>query len=277
MRRIVTIFVLTCCISTEAQSLSSWNFKKLRDLVNDNVVTDINSLIPLLPEEIRTNPIYVYDSKSLQGASPMHPRVILKTRQADFMMTFNGLPSQRGYKKLEIIEFNHAEARFEFKEIEQLQSGGLRFNEKPDCTTCHQGGTRPNWDPYPFWPGVYGSINDQVFKGAIGGRAPHPKEARAFEAFLRNKPNEVRYRSLIDQDGQRRNELFTLALSKLNRKRIYRSIEKLPAIDRFRPIITEHSLIATLKIFCRTPTKIKFRNRFKKWLMKLNQFFLQIL
>src|SRR5256885_17060270 len=43
----------------------------------------------------------VFESRSLQGASPENPRVILFGPDARFIVTFNGSPAQRGFRSEE--------------------------------------------------------------------------------------------------------------------------------------------------------------------------------
>src|SRR5256885_10047748 len=56
-------------------------------------------------------------SRSLQGASPENPRVILYGPDARFIVTFNGSPAQRGFRAVETMEFEDASKEFRLREL----------------------------------------------------------------------------------------------------------------------------------------------------------------
>src|SRR5262252_10690193 len=60
--------------------------------VTGQPVDSIAELVPLLPEELRRNFTFVYDSRSpfKSGISPEYPRVILFTDDARLILTFIG-------------------------------------------------------------------------------------------------------------------------------------------------------------------------------------------
>ncbi len=120
---------------------------------------------------LRNNFVLVYRSQSAQEGSFRNPRALLYTKSANFVLTFNGHPSQRGYSNLEMLEFNAATSRFVLRDLklssDALGNKTVTFSEKnpQNCVKCHQAVTRvgvdpkPNWEPHQHWFGVYGSLD----------------------------------------------------------------------------------------------------------------------
>jgi hypothetical protein len=113
------------------------------------------------------NYVLVYRSRSIQGANRTFPRAILYNRDASFLMAFNGHHMQRGYDRLEVMQFNAVDSHFEFHEV-SVKNGRAWLGpaNPPLCLSCHQSrdrkdvDPRPNWEPYDRWPGVIGSDNN---------------------------------------------------------------------------------------------------------------------
>ncbi len=133
----------------------------------DDFLVDWKSTDPLIFRYY----LLAYRSRSLQGATPEFPRAIVFYPTGEFAASFNGHPKQKGYQQIELYRFNYQKNNFEFYEL------SFRENEKPTlsepnpqkCLDCHQSlgretpDPRPNWEPYFFWPGFYGSVSG-VFK-----------------------------------------------------------------------------------------------------------------
>ncbi len=162
--------------------------------------------------------VLAYRSRSLQQASPTHPRVILFSENADFVMSFNGHRRQRGFQNIEMMRFDHVESRFEFYEMSfENDQAQLSEANPAKCLECHQGASRsdvdprPNWEPYNSWFGFFGSLDDDTrlfkknFINEYGLDTPEQRflieefdnEEKWLEEFWQEiKPNDARYQLL---------------------------------------------------------------------------------
>ncbi len=197
-------------------------------------VNSVAELLKILPKNLKTNYVFMFESHSLQQASYQNPRAILFTDQADFIMTFNGSPSQEGYETLETIRYveTNNNPRFILEEIvmktdESLRREFLQQNNKKAeiqflldrtdrlgqnptaCLTCHRQDPRPNWEHYPFWPGSYGQFDSKPYaQSALGlsssndeyvsAETYNSEAAKQFPLFLKNALTHVRYQHLED-------------------------------------------------------------------------------
>ena len=98
--------------------------------------------------------VLVHDSGSLQASTLAEPRLILF---ADGLMI--GLPLKRRYQgpiEVEIFSFDPYQMNFQTHEL--VIGPAPRFENNPDsCGSCHGDPLRPIWQPYDFWPSIYGS------------------------------------------------------------------------------------------------------------------------
>jgi hypothetical protein len=131
----------------------------------EDFLTQVRAESPGLFENV----ILMYRSKSFQASSETHPRAILYNQDATFVLSFNGLPSHRGFDKVEMMQFDSVRNRFEFREL-AAAGGKLRLSQPNPalCMSCHQSplrqspDPRPNWEPYSRWPGAIGSEEGRV-------------------------------------------------------------------------------------------------------------------
>lgn len=130
-------------------------------------IDTIEEALNLVPKKFFDFHVLVYRSRSLQKASYLFPRAIVFGRSGKFTLAFNGHPSQRGYKQIEMIQFREKTNRWELRSATFEQGKAPVFSEPNPrrCLECHQSPTRadvdprPNWEPYNFWPGVYSSVD----------------------------------------------------------------------------------------------------------------------
>ncbi|MEZ4749510.1 MAG: hypothetical protein R3B54_02445 [Bdellovibrionota bacterium] len=165
----------------------NFSFVDLKELIESRDLRNVEDVLPLLPENLRTHFVLIEDSKSLQGATEKNPRAVLYARRGRFVLTFNGDPTQRGYRSLEMMEYQEDSHSYEFRRIDFPQSGPAVFSEANPkrCQGCHQNPARPNWGRYPFWP------------GAVGEKDSLDDRARAkFNRFIRDGATHPRYRHL---------------------------------------------------------------------------------
>jgi hypothetical protein len=169
-------------------------FTVLQSTLRDANVASVEQLIAALPFTLRSRYALVFDSRSLQGASFRDPRVILYGPDARLVVTFNGDPSQRGFRTVETMEFRSDTKEFLFREVQfpldGTQPAAVLVSEaNPQrCTRCHGIPARPIWDTHPLWPGAYGERYGANLSGA---------EYAGLIAFLAQQPTHPRYRNLL--------------------------------------------------------------------------------
>lgn len=252
---LLTLFLsLLSAVAAAAPLTTRFAEADLQTLLRNNPSTgrpvdSIEELMPLLPRGLRSNFTFVYDSRSPFRASisPHHPRLILFTEDGRFVMTFTGDPDKPGADLLETMSFDDASARFDLN-VHRLPAAIRRgFSLSPgaaNCTSCHGADPRPIYDSYPLWPGFYGSVLDTF---------PHDKlgvaELEKYLAFLATTAKTGVYKELIFARGSRAtpyldprkfrsdsvelndksfpflpNARLGMALTELNRKRVYRKL-----------------------------------------------------
>jgi|SRR5579862_1794184 len=221
--------------------------------VTGRPVDSIAELVPLLPEELRKNFTFVYDSRSpfKPGISPEYPRVILFTDDARLVLTFIGDERQPGFDLLETMAFDYESAKFTLHPY--LLPAGERRSWRPSpeqarCARCHGADARPIFDSYPLWPGYYGSVQDTFPHDRIG-----QKEGKNYAAFASTTAKTGVYKDLIYPTGTPvspyldprlfkdntieldpklfpylPNARLGMALTELNRQRIYRKLAEGP-------------------------------------------------
>jgi len=212
-------------------------------------VDSIGELVPLLPEELRRNFTFVYDSRSpfKSGITGEYPRVILFTDDARLVLTFIGDERQPGFDLLETMAFDYEKTKFDLHAY--LLPAGERRSWRPSpeearCARCHGADARPIFDSYPLWPGYYGSVQDTFPRDRIG-----QKEGRNYAAFAAGAAKTGVYKDLTypagtpvspyldphlfkDNTIELDPKLFPylpnarlgIALAELNRQRIYRKL-----------------------------------------------------
>ena len=202
---------------------------------------DIESVLETLPLDYRSNYVLAYDSRSLQRATPLSPRAILHGIDGKLIIAFNGDPSLPGYQNLEIIEFNDTTRKFEFHEIQFSPDGKTKPQvvvHPTNCTLCHGEPSRPRWDVYSSWGGMYGSEDDHATFSFGAGVDPtnDGKELHDFKEFQNKRARERqekkgRYRFLEEptpfyERAVRPNAKFSVLLSHMNKQNIATGIKE---------------------------------------------------
>jgi hypothetical protein len=249
-----SFFFLLFSISASAEPFTEISLQNLlkKNPQTDLPVQSIQELVPLLPRELRQNYTFVYDSRSPfhDSISPLYPRVILFTNDARLVLTFTGDPNKPGFDYLESMTFSDKTAEFKF-ELHTLPAA-LQRGEKPtalarDCKHCHGDDPRPINDSYPLWPGFYGSIQDTFPSQSAVGRKEHSNYVQflqsnakkgVYEKLFYSKDSPVppyanpanyvptKIEGNLDDFRFLPNTRFGMALTELNRKRIYRKLAK---------------------------------------------------
>lgn len=169
----------------------------LRELVREKDLSTVAEVVEHLPREYKENYTLAYDSQSLQGSSYENPRAILFGRTAQFVLSFNGHPSQQHYNAFEAMQFREGSESFELYSI-VFENGTASFSEpNPNvCLSCHGSPPHPIWSSYEYgdretshWPGLYGSSHDAPLLDE--------KERAAFQRFRERAASHPRYRHLL--------------------------------------------------------------------------------
>ncbi|HXQ13957.1 MAG TPA: hypothetical protein VN814_04965 [Caulobacteraceae bacterium] len=216
-------------------------------------VDTVQALLPLLPRALRANFTLVYDSRSpfKDQITPATPRVILFTDDARFIITFIGDPTAPGHDLVETMSFDDDTAQFNLHAY--VLPAAQRVGWAPsaaaaNCAGCHGADARPIYDSYPLWPGFYGSVLDTFFRDRIG-RA----ELKKYRAFMAGPAKSGVYSALVFRPGSPTtpylnpklvrhhsvevdpkafpflpNTRLGMALTELNRERIYRKLAAAP-------------------------------------------------
>lgn len=203
LRTTASFLALGVCADAAAGGL---DFLALKQLITQQQLGSIETLLARLPAAFRAGYVLVFDSRSLQQASFSDPRAILFGDDARFILTFNGAPSQRGFDTLETMEFDADGARFVLREIEFRHSASgappevIYSQDNPEkCTVCHGNPPRPVWDAYPSWPGIYG---EQYLRSLT------QRERRELAQFSARHSTHPRYRNLFYAERYARPETF---------------------------------------------------------------------
>jgi len=223
-------------------------------------VQDLSELMPLLPQELLSNFTFVYQSRSPHGelgensVDPLHPRILLFSKDGRLTMAFTGNPGKPGFNTLEVVHFEEPKARFELSQFVLPAAGGAADNgliNPPQCLRCHGVDPKPITDSYPLWPGFYGSVRDTF-----------PKESEEllwYRKFLKEQSKQGLYRFLnwpngtsvppyLDPKRYNRNTVeaplgemkflpntrLGMAWTELNRKRIQRKLKGASEYSHFR-------------------------------------------
>lgn len=193
MRR-ASCLPLLLALPAGAASADNFNFASLQSLIASRDIGTIEELIAALPEAQRSRYALVFDSRSLQDASPENPRVILYGPDARLVLTFNGNAAQRGFRVVETLEFEGVSGEFRLRELAFPErprgASGVVLSETdpPRCLRCHGTPPRPVWDTFPLWPGAYG----ERYGASLSAR-----ERAGLTRFLARQPAHPRYRSLL--------------------------------------------------------------------------------
>ena len=174
---------------------AGFNFASLQSLLSHQNIGSVEELLAALPAAQRNRYALVFESRSLQGASPENPRVILFGPDARFIVTFNGSAAQRGFRVVETMEFDDDSKEFRLRELlfPEAAVGPDRVvvsELNPErCARCHGAPARPVWDTFPLWPGAYG----ERYRARLSAR-----ERAGLAAFLALQPTHPRYRELLE-------------------------------------------------------------------------------
>ena len=197
-------------------------------------------------------------------------------------MTSTGHPKRKGYGVVESIQFNKKTAKFEFYAHDLINNKKL---ETVSCQECHGKDPRPVNDSYPLWLGFYGSVLDSFPASNHVSR----KEQVELTKFLSQKVKTGIYKYLIHQEGSevtpylepryltldeqnqathlsttfKPNQRFGIALTALNRQRIFRKIKNSPKYQSLQKTLL-YELLNCGKTKVTAARTLKIRDRVEK-------------
>ncbi len=267
---ICILFVLS-----SAHALSDPTFEDISQLITSKNIKSVDSLLPLLPKEYRSEFTLMYRSDSIQHASPLNPRAIIFGKTAQTLISFTCESGncvggsdieegkkitkgpgkgmiQAGFGRLEVIQWRNDSKSFEFREISfpKTEDGKVQISEPnpAQCLKCHGvSDPRPIWAPYRNWPGAYGGRND--FSGPGVPRYLDDESAESLKEFINSAPERKNYRHLVDLksgyefnpstyfSSKMRNHDFTLRLHYLNFARLARKMKSMPYWDTIKYLV----------------------------------------
>lgn len=226
-------------------------------IAQEKGVRNVDQLIPALPDDLLSSYVLIYRSMSSQQGSFENPRVIISSQDGHFMAGFNGSVDQRGYETLEMMDFDPTTASFTFSSLTFKDGVSILSEPNPKtCLACHAGSQsdrsdpRPDWEPWPTWPGVYGSIapgwdhlDDLVRDGAVKEEEAQQlhqaqtEELPRLQEFVRTHATHPRYKHLPNLDQYDAGKIpghFSQLMSGLNGQRIVRKLISQPWYPRFK-------------------------------------------
>ena len=224
--------LLLLLIFTRSAPAGDFTYDRFAERLRAQGVRTVEAALEEVPPEHWAHYVLMYESGSLQTASPTQPRVILHGRDAKFILAYNGSSDA-----IETIQFREATNEFEFHVIRfpteknRLKEADFSPSNPTSCRECHQKSLRPNWHSYPRWEGAYGSYDDGL----------NPTEKENYAAFVAKFASQPRYRKLLRPAGSkispyspptagslafRPNLFFTQLLLRLNAKRLASRIQE---------------------------------------------------
>src|SRR5258708_1748020 len=114
---ILTIFTSQGFALDEGTALDHFNSYDLWKIINDHSVQTIEALLPLLPLQLRDNPVLMRYSASRQTSDPMNPRAMLFNYDARFIYTIGSEPNDPAADDVEFAEYHEDSGLYQFGRI----------------------------------------------------------------------------------------------------------------------------------------------------------------
>lgn len=198
--RILFYLVALTISAFAAEEPKPFTVEDVQRLLAQPDVKTADDLLQRLPEDLRTDPVLMYSSQSLQEASPQAPRAILFGKGGSYygggrddldrlFVAFNGDPKARNFDSFEMIQFRAKTGKFEFSKI-QFKNGKrpLFISAPPECVRCHDHPGHPNWTAYAVWAGAFPSEDGFGQSGE--------NEKKMYDDFYTKSRSTGRYRFL---------------------------------------------------------------------------------
>lgn len=225
----------------------------------------VEKFLRKLPKSLKSYYTFVYDSGSFQKATFLKPRVIVFSLDGRVIYTFNGVGLE-GDQQIEAMLFDDDNQKFTLHEI---QFPGKKFRDLAvvdnpvECRGCHgHKVSRPLWDSYFIWPGIYGSEDDSVTYSEYRDKMRDTPEHVKYEEFQRQK--EPRYKILLKNKARslkdiRPNLILSRLFKDLNFETIKKDIRTYFRKEDFIPLARILSNLLFIRPFDGDAVEDKFR------------------
>ena len=245
---IILFFSISSAIVHSANAESGFEQKNIEQIAASS--KNVETFLSRLPKPLFENFTLVYKSRSpfSDSISFQFPRVILFSPDAKTVLTFTGDKAKPGADIVEALYFDQNKSSFvprSYVFSAEGSRGAHLDGEVQSCTQCHGTDTRPVFDSYPLWPGFYGSVKDS-FPPSVGVSV---EEQGQLKKFISSSAQQGVYRFLnlkkeigpyldpkyikedspegdLSQFQAMPNTRLGMALTELNRKRIFRKLSQ---------------------------------------------------
>ncbi len=206
-RRHVLFQLVFFCASAFGSSLADWDQKCQQYFPDEPVLLNFTDVQSFIARHSITSPyefvkgmagdaqfapflnsyLLMHTSRSAQKQSVdrEHPRVIFFYRGMILGVTDH--PDAQ-VPRIEVIHYNQAEFRFEFKVVDFRRSEPF-INKPGNCKGCHGSDLLPIWATYRNWPGSFSSADEFLMGPGPELAALSPDEAAAKKKRLRELYN----------------------------------------------------------------------------------------
>ncbi len=211
------IFTITALLTLAGQAMAYsssysarpgavFDFQSLLTLIQSQHVNSVDQLVTVLPESYKKNFTLMFQSKSIQAASPEFPRVIsfgdygnldpaLGGKNNDHLyLAFETNPQSPTGNTLEVIEWMPQTKSYQFHQIDFPMTPTSVTTNPTSCTACHGTPLRPNWSAYPRWDGAVGNHNGLTGSFNVDPFAATQEQAHAL--FNKLQANDDRLKPL---------------------------------------------------------------------------------
>lgn len=186
--RILLILGLICFAATSFGQIHSVD--SIRTMLRDRNIRTMEEFLENLPEDIRSNYTLMHTSKSLHGSSYEEPRAMMYGN-GQWIVTFNGSPSQAAGNMVEMMIYNPSDKTYAFHELDFSGTTPVLKENPAKCLACHGSNPRPIWDHYNAWPGAYGDVDDRF----------NEAEYKHLQSFIQSAATHPRYKHLKNLSG----------------------------------------------------------------------------
>ncbi len=252
------IFSLLSCQriekKTEEKTIAKTNVQKIYQQIISHKSTTVEEALTVIPTELKTYFTLKYDSDSMQGASPTHPRAITSNAEGTLYMSFNGHPEQDEYHSLEFLEYQNGKvllASIQFDPEGKKPPTLFQPGPKDTCVSCHKGIDEtiiPLWEPYVGTRDkemdVEGAYRGHRVDKAFTQNPEALEQEKNLQDFLKSAPQHPRYQKLTrlvssykinshdDQSANLHNTLMNYRIQRLMAAQLARTLMKRPNYEK---------------------------------------------
>lgn len=169
---LIFLAILNPLAHSEPGKLTDFSQTGIYDFLKKNPdVRSKQKFLSSLPNDLKNNWIFMFDSESAQQAACKQPRLILQTADSKTLMgvtTLKNIDGAHSDAAIEITKFDETpkKNRFHYSEVRFLNGKVLFTNNIDSCKVCHGRNPRPNWDAYDSWGNQLPFNRDRLYKGS---------------------------------------------------------------------------------------------------------------